>query len=82
MTRFAELYHEKMFPGYTSQFLEAGPGFVERFDNLAFNEVINQGDLDGGQAAFQENSMYHAAKFGLEGFGEDACGLESSGSGF
>lgn len=39
---FAKEYHEKMFPGYVSDFLRTDPEFIERFDNFAFDEVINQ----------------------------------------
>jgi 4-carboxymuconolactone decarboxylase len=35
-----------MFPGYVSKFLDTDPEFIERFDNFAFDEVINQDDLD------------------------------------
>ena len=42
MTEFARQYHEKMFPGYHSAFLETDPAFIERFDNFAFDEVINE----------------------------------------
>jgi len=42
ITEFAKEYHEKMFPGYVSKFLETDPEFIERFDNLAFDEVINE----------------------------------------
>ena len=42
ITEFAKTYHEKMFPGYASSFLETDPEFIERFDNFAFDEVINQ----------------------------------------
>lgn len=35
-----------MFPGYVSNFLETDPEFIELFDNFAFDEVINQDDLD------------------------------------
>ena len=31
-----------MFPGYVSKFLETDPEFIERFDNFAFDEVINE----------------------------------------
>lgn len=47
ITEFSENYHEKMFPGYKSSFLETDPEFIERFDNFAFDEVVNQDDLDG-----------------------------------
>ena len=42
ITDFSKAYHEKMFPGYVSKFLETDPEFIERFDNFAFDEVINQ----------------------------------------
>lgn len=47
ITNFAKEYHEKMFPGYVSKFLETDPEFIERFDNFSFDEVIHQGNLDG-----------------------------------
>lgn len=46
ITDFANEYHEKMFPGYTSKFLQTDPEFIEIFDNFAFDEVINIDDLD------------------------------------
>lgn len=46
ITDFAKEYHEKMFPGYQSKFLETDPEFIERFDNFAFDEVINSSDID------------------------------------
>ena len=42
MTDYAKDYHEKMFPGAVSSFLETDPEFIERFDSFAFDEVINQ----------------------------------------
>lgn len=42
----AKSYHERMFPGYHSSFLETDPEFIERFDNFAFDEVVNSDDLD------------------------------------
>lgn len=42
ITEFSKNYHEKMFPGYVSKFLETDPEFIERFDNFAFDEVINE----------------------------------------
>lgn len=47
ISEFSKEYHEKMFPGYKSKFLETDPEFIERFDNFAFDEVVNQDDLDG-----------------------------------
>jgi 4-carboxymuconolactone decarboxylase len=46
ITEFAKQYHERMFPGYHSKFLETDPEFIERFDNFAFDEVVNSDDLD------------------------------------
>ena len=46
MTEFAKKYHEKMFPGYHSSFQETDPEFIQRFDNFAFDEVVNQDNLD------------------------------------
>lgn len=46
ITEFSKQYHDKMFPGYHSKFLETDPEFIERFDNFAFDEVINQDDLE------------------------------------
>ena len=42
LTQAAKAYHERMFPGYESDFLRTDPEFIERFDNFAFDEVINQ----------------------------------------
>lgn len=47
ITRVSKEYHEKMFPGYHSSFLETDPEFIERFDNFAFDEVVTHDDLDG-----------------------------------
>lgn len=46
ITEASKKYHERMFPGYHSKFLEADPEFIERFDNFAFDEVVNSDDLD------------------------------------
>ncbi|MFV0393841.1 MAG: carboxymuconolactone decarboxylase family protein [Coprobacillaceae bacterium] len=46
LTDKAQKYHDKMFPGYESSFLKTDPEFIELFDNFAFDEVINQDDLD------------------------------------
>lgn len=46
ITEFSKEYHKKMFPGYGSKFLDTDPEFIELFDNFAFDEVINQDDLD------------------------------------
>jgi len=46
ITENAKNYHEKMFPGYESKFFGTDPEFIEIFDNFAFDEVVNSGDLD------------------------------------
>lgn len=46
VTDRAKRYHEKMFPSHVSQLLETDPEFIERFDNFAFDEVVNSDDLD------------------------------------
>ncbi|WP_058304181.1 carboxymuconolactone decarboxylase family protein [Gorillibacterium timonense] len=46
ITEAAKKYHERLFPGYPSKLLETDPEFIERFDNFAFDEVVNQDDLD------------------------------------
>lgn len=42
ITGAAKAFHEKMFPGYVSDFLRTDPEFIERFDNFAFDEVVAQ----------------------------------------
>lgn len=39
-TQYAINYHQRMFPGYVSKFPETDPEFIERFDNFAFDDVI------------------------------------------
>lgn len=46
LTERAKHYHDKMFPGYVSDFLRTDPDFIEAFDNFAFDEVVNHDDLD------------------------------------
>lgn len=45
ITEASRKYHERMFPGYKSKFLETDPEFIERFDNFAFDEVVNSDDI-------------------------------------
>lgn len=47
ITDAAKQYHEKMFPGVPSSLLDTDPEFMERFYNFAYDEVVNQDDLDG-----------------------------------
>ena len=46
ITENARNYHEKMFLGYKSKLQETDPEFIERFDNSAFDEVVNEVQLD------------------------------------
>lgn len=46
VNEFAKKYHDKMFPNDVSVFSETDPEFIELFDNFAFDEVVNQDDLD------------------------------------
>lgn len=46
ITENSKQYHEKMFPGYVSDFLRTDPEFIERFDNFTFDEVVNHDNLD------------------------------------
>lgn len=46
ITEAARAFHEKMFPGYESDFLRTDPEFIERFDNFAFDEVVERVELD------------------------------------
>ena len=46
ISEFAKQYHKKMFSDHPSTFSKTDPEFVERFENFAFDEVVNQDDLD------------------------------------
>lgn len=46
ISKFAQQYHKKMFPDSLSPFARTDPEFTERFDNFAFDEVVNQDDLE------------------------------------
>jgi 4-carboxymuconolactone decarboxylase len=46
ITDAAKRYHEKMFPGQEFRLAETDPEFIERFASFAFDEVVNQDDLD------------------------------------
>lgn len=66
ITENSRKYHKKMFPGYKSSFLETDPEFIERFDNFAFDEVVNSDDLDD-KTRFM---AIIAALLGCQGFDE------------
>lgn len=46
ITDASKKYYEKMFPGYDSVLIKTDPEFIERFNNFAFDEVVNSDDLD------------------------------------
>jgi 4-carboxymuconolactone decarboxylase len=46
ITASAKQYYEKILPGYTPSLMETDPEFVALFQNFAFDEVVNQDDLD------------------------------------
>lgn len=46
ISKKALAYHEKMFPGYESKLLKTDPEFITLFDNFAFDEVVNNDDLE------------------------------------
>lgn len=48
VTEKAKEYREKIFTGSISCLAQTDPEFVELFDNFAFDEVVNQDDLDDG----------------------------------
>lgn len=45
-TEQARAYEQKMFPGCSAPLRETDPEFMERFENFAFDEVVNSDDLD------------------------------------
>lgn len=69
ITEAARAYHEKMFPGSRSAMLETDPEFMERFYNFAYDEVVNQDDLDG-RTRFM---AILAALLGCQGVDEFHC---------
>jgi len=46
LTKAAILNHEGLFPGYKSTLKVTDPELIEIFDNFAFDEVLNYGNLD------------------------------------
>ena len=71
ITEFAKEYHEKMFPGYKSKFLDTDPEFIERFDNFAFDEVIDMPDIGGKEVDGRTRHMaILATLLGCQGIDE------------
>ena len=46
MSEFSHQYREKLLPGQRHAFADTDPEFVQIFESFAFDEVVNQGDLD------------------------------------
>lgn len=46
ISKKAQAYHDRMFPGYQSKLLNTDLEFIELFDNFAFDEVISHSLLD------------------------------------
>jgi 4-carboxymuconolactone decarboxylase len=40
--------HEELFPGHTSTLGATDPELIEIFDNFAFDEMLQNGNLDTG----------------------------------
>lgn len=74
ITDAAKQYHEKMFPGVPSSLLDTDPEFMERFYNFAYDEVVNQDDLDG-RTRFM---AILAALLGCQGVEEFHCQMEAA----
>lgn len=74
ITEAAKAYHEKMFPGGRSKMLETDPEFAERFYNFAYDEVVNQDDLDD-RTRFM---AILAALLGCQGVDEFHCQLRAA----
>ena len=71
ITKFSGQYHEKMFPGYVSNFWETDPEFIELFDNFAFDEVINMPDIGGKEVDGRTRHMaILATLLGCQGIDE------------
>lgn len=74
VTEAAKAYHEKTFPGSHSTMMETDPEFMERFYNFAYDEVVNQDNLD-------DRTRYMAilaTLLGCQGIGEFHCQMGGS----
>ena len=65
-TKAAEEYCKKLFPDGIAGLEETDPEFLERFENFAFDEVVNNDDLDGRTRMM----AILAALLGCQGFDE------------
>ena len=71
LTEFAKNYHDKMFPDYESKLAKTDPEFIERFDNFAFDEVVNMPDIGGKEVDEKTRHMaILAVLLGCQGIDE------------
>ncbi|MDE7303248.1 MAG: carboxymuconolactone decarboxylase family protein [Oscillospiraceae bacterium] len=76
---FAKQYHEKMFPGHISKFIETDPEFIELFDNFAFDDVINMPETGGKEVDGRTRHMaILATLLGCQGIDEFAAMLPAA----
>ena len=78
ITEFAKAYHETMFSGSVTSFLETDPEFIERFDSFAFDEVLNQ----PGQGLDSRLSDLGIDESNFKIMAKKVCGLEGKTEGF
>ena len=74
LTEFAKMYHDKMFPDHHSSVMDTDPEFMERFYNFAYDEVVNQDDLDD-RTRFM---AILATLLGCQGIDEFHCQMEAA----
>lgn len=68
LTENAKRYHHRMFPDYESKLAKTDPEFIERLDNFAFDEVVNE---EGQTLDDRTRFISHLAVFmGCQGIDE------------
>lgn len=71
ITDVARVFHERLFSGCDSGFANTDPGFIERFDNFAFDEVVNAPGNGGGDLDDRTRAMaWIAILLGCQGIDE------------
>ena len=79
ISEFAKEYHEKMLPGHVSALQVTDPEFIERFDNFAFDEVVNMPDIGGKEVDGRTRHMaILATLLGCQGIDEFKCMLSAA----
>ncbi len=74
ITEAAKTYREKMLPGSCSSLMDTDPEFAERFYSFAYDEVVNQDDLDDRTRLM----AILAALMGCQGAEEFRCQVEAA----